>query len=189
MKTSTKRILSIGFAALCLVAAAIVYGGLIRPELGIISEKRGEVVSKETLFNNQKTAVSEVQGLIAQFQSIARLQENVSLAVPIGESSTEALNQWQSIVKLSGVSVRSFSLKPISFQPSKQPLAKRLGILEMNTTIEGSYEAVKNFLRFLETNVRVANVRSFSITPVVGAGALGERYSLVLAVEMYYQEP
>src|SRR3989344_5350488 len=87
----------------------IVYGGLIRPELKIVSEKRGEVVSKETLLNNQRTAVSEVQKLIAQFQSIARLQENVSLAIPVGEATTEALNQWQSIVKLSGVSVRSFS--------------------------------------------------------------------------------
>jgi len=189
MKTSTKRILSIGFAALCLVAAMIVYGGLIRPELKIVSEKRGEVVSKETLLNNQKTAVSEVQKLIAQFQSIARLQENVSLAIPVGEATTEALNQWQSIVKLSGVSVRSFSLKPIALQPSKQPLAKRLGILEMNTAVEGSYEAIKNFLRFLETNVRVANTRSFSVTSVIGAGALGERYSLSLTVEMYYQEP
>ena len=186
MKTSTKRILSIGFSAFCLIAAFIVYGSLIRGELESASTRRGELISKENIFNNQKNAVSEVQKLISEFQSIATIQQNVSLAMPIGESTTDALNQWQAIVRSSGVVVRAFSLKPVALQPSKQLLAKRVGTLEMNTTVDGSYEQIKSFLRFLETNIRVSNVRSVSVSPVIGASS--ERYSLVLTVEMYYQE-
>lgn len=189
MKTSTKRILSIGFAALCLIAAFIVYGSLIRPELGIVADKRDKNASQENLFENQKAAVASVQQLLTQFKSFPKLQENVSLAMPVGESTTEALNQWQAIVRTSNVGVRSFSLKPLALQPASknEPLTKRLGILEMNTTVDGSYEGIKSFLRYLETNIRIANTKSISVTPIIGS--LGDRYSLALTVEMYYQEP
>jgi len=189
VKTSTKRILSIGFAALCLIAAFIVYGSLIRPELGIVADKRDKNASQENLFENQKAAVASVQQLLTQFKSFPKLQENVSLAMPVGESTTEALNQWQAIVRTSNVGVRSFSLKPLALQPASknEPLTKRLGILEMNTTVDGSYEGIKSFLRYLETNIRIANTKSISVTPIIGS--LGDRYSLALTVEMYYQEP
>jgi len=52
-------------------------------------------------------------------------------------------------------------------------------------TIEGGYENVKSFIKAIETNVRVATIKNFSLTAVPGAN---EIYSLNLMVEIYYQE-
>ncbi|MEK7086673.1 MAG: hypothetical protein AAB935_00245 [Patescibacteria group bacterium] len=186
MKPSTKRVLSIGLSGLFLIAVLIVYGNFIRPELVRIDKKRAAVLSKEALFNNQKTAVLGVQKLISQFQSVSRLQETVSLAMPLDENVTQALNQLQAIGKNSQASVVSFAINPLSFEPTREPLVKRLGVLETDLVLQGSYESLKSFLKYLETNVRVANVKNFRIGP--GSSQSQDFYSLVLKAEMYYQE-
>ena len=142
--------------------------------------------SKENLFNNQKLAVGEVQKLIGQFQSIVKLEETVSLAMPIGENITQALNQLQAIVRSSKANLRVFTINPGNFEPSRQLLAKRLGSIRINVTVDGSYEDIKSFLRLLETNVRVANVANFVMSPA--AGGSQDLYSLTSSVEIYYQE-
>ena len=184
MKTSTKRILSIGLAGLFFIGTLVVYASFIRPQMDQISEKRALSLSKETLFNNQKTAVSEVQKLIAKFQSIVKLEEAVSLALPIGENTTQVLNQIQAIVRMSQVGLRSLALKPEAFESSREPLAKRLGVLIVNLAVDGTYENIKSFIRSLEINVRIANIKNMTVTPFIGT----ENYSLALSVEVYYQE-
>ena len=189
MKTSTKRILSIGLAGLLFIGILVVYGNFIRPEMKKIGEKRALLISKETLFNNEQNAVSQVQDLIGQFQSIAKLQETVSLALPLEENVTQVLNQLQSIANLSNVEMKSFSIRPLAFEASRQPLVKRLGALELNISISGPYVNVKNFLRSLETNVRIVNVKDFHLTPISGEGSLpGEGFNMILTVEVFYQE-
>ncbi len=187
MKASTKRILSMGFAALFFIAVLVVYSNFIRPELVKIEKQRALVISKETLFLNQQTAVEQVQKLINQFQGIAQLQEVVSLAMPREENVTAILNQLQAIAKNAQVTVVSFSVSPLPFEPTKQPLAKRLGTLELNLILQGPYDAIKNFLRFLETNVRVVNIENFRISPASSSGS-SDSYILTIKAEAYYQE-
>jgi Tfp pilus assembly protein PilO len=186
MKTSTKRILSIGLAALLFVGILVIYTSFIRPELGEVSEKRALVVSKENLFADESSAVSQVQDLIGQFQSIATLQETVSLALPQEENVTEILNQIQSIANLSNVSLNSFAVKPLAFEVTKQPLVKRLGSLEITLSVRGSYGNLKQFLRSLETNVRIANISNFRF--VSTGQPLVDDYNISLTVETFYQE-
>ncbi len=186
MKTSTKRILSIALAALLFVGILVVYASLIKPELAKIDEKRALVVSKESLFASESSAVNQVQDLIGQFQSIVALQETVSLALPQEENVTGILNQIQSIASLSNVSLNSFSVRPLAFKPTKQPLVRRLGSLEIVFAVTGGYENLKQFLKSLETNVRISNITSFRFFPMVNPLISG--YSLNLTVETFYQE-
>lgn len=187
MKSSTKRILSIGLSALFFVAIIILYVNFIQPELGRVDKKRSVVVSKETLFNNQKTAVEGVQKLINDFQSSAQIEETVSLAMPREENVTQILNQMQAIARNSQANIISFSIGTLAFEPSKQPLAKRLGTLELDIAVQGNYEAIKMFLGLLETNVRLINVQDFRISPVNSTKQEG-LYLLTIKAELYYQE-
>ena len=187
MKTSTKRILSIILAALLFLGILIIYASFIRPELAKISEKRALVVSKENLFNNESGAVSEVQNLISQFQSVASLQETVSLALPREENVTDILNHVQSIANISNIKLVSFSVKPLAFEATKQALVKRLGSLEVAVSAEGSYESLKQFLKSLETNVRISNVVGFRFFSTGGQASTSD-YKLSLTVETFYQE-
>ena len=184
MKTSTKRILSIALAAVFFVGIIVVYSGFVRPELSKIGEKRALLVSKETLFLNEQGAVTQVESLLGEFQNLAEIQDTVSLALPLTANVTGALGQIQSIAKLSGVSIASFAVKPLAFAASKQPLVKRLGSLGISLAVSGSYESLRNFIRSLETNVRLTNVVSWRFSP---SPAGGDNLNLNLTVDIYYQ--
>jgi len=136
---------------------------------------------------NQQMAVEQVQKLIGQFQGIVKLQEAVSLAVPTEEDVTTVLNQIQAIAKNAQANIVSFSVSPLPFEPTKQPLVKRLGVLDTNIVLQGSYESLKNFFRFFETNVRVANIQNFRIAPASSSG-FSDSYVLTVKAEIYYQE-
>lgn len=192
MRTSTKRILSIGASALILIFTVIVFINLIQPELSDISGKRALIISKESLFQNQSAAVNQVQDLVSQFQSANRIKETVNLAMPVGPNTTEAIHQIETLANQSQVRLKSFTTRNLAFEPTKQPLIKRLGKIEVAITVDGAYEAVKTFLKYIETNVRIINVQTYQFGPITTsfaqAQAPQELYSVSLTVEMYYQE-
>lgn len=183
MRPSTKRILSIGAAFLLLIGALIVYQSFIQPEGEIISTKRGLVNAKTDLFERQQEAVAQVQNLISQFQNVRTIQEAVSLAMPDSQETTRALSQIEAIGRSSAVIITAINFRDLGGAPSGQILVKKLGKLEFDINTTGSYQGLKSFLRSLETNIRVANVKKLSFEPV-GSNA----YNLNLVAEIYYQQ-
>lgn len=182
MRASTKRILSIGIALVFFIGAVVVYQNLIGPEGAVIMEKRGIVTAKANLFEGQQQAVTEVQGLISQFQNLKSLQESVSLSMPDGQKTTLALSQIEAIARSSNVTIVSLDFRSLTARPSEQQLIKKLGTLEVKLGLVGAYNDLKNFLRLLETNVRVANVKELNFARAQ------QDYNLNIMAEMYYQE-
>lgn len=196
MKPSTKRALSILFSIFFLIAAIIVYTSLIQPEIGNSTELQSEVASKTNAYQNQKNAVSQVSKLISQFQNAGALQQTLSLAMPIGPSVTDALNQWYVISQNSQASVQSLDIKVgNAFTSSNQPLAKGMGTITVNLGVTGTYDSIKQFLTSVESNARVINVTSFDFRPVIGGQGTtqaqsnpAQLYSLQLTVNTFYQQ-
>ncbi len=197
MKPSTKRALSILFSVFFLIATIVVYSSLIEPEMGNSSELQSEVASKTNAYQNQKAAVSQVSKLISQFQNAAQLQQTLSLAMPIGPSVTDALNQWYTISQNSQASVQSLNIKlGKTLTSSNQPLAKGMGTITVDLGIVGTYDAVKQFLTSVESNARLINVTSFDFKPLVSGGqgsttqspSSNQLYSLQMTVNTFYQE-
>ncbi len=194
MKTSSKRILSILFSAVFLMATLVVYGNLIQPEIQAASSKQSLVASKQNLYDSQKAVVSQVTKLIGQFQNAAQLQQTVSLAMPIGEGVTQALNQWQGIAGANQVTLQSLNIKPPTLAIGKRdPFLKRLGSFEEDATVTGTYSAIKTFLSSLETNTRITNITSFDMKPFITSSAGnalsgGDLYSLQISAVAFYQE-
>ena len=197
MKPSTKRALSILFSVFFLIATIVVYSSLIEPEMGNSSELQSEVASKTNAYQNQKAAVSQVSKLISQFQNAAQLQQTLSLAMPVGPSVTDALNQWYTISQNSQASVQSLNIKlGKTLTSSNQPLAKGMGTITVDLGIVGTYDAVKQFLTSVESNARLINVTSFDFKPLVSSGQGGattqspssnQLYSLQMTVNTFYQ--
>jgi len=188
MKASTKRALSILLAAFFLIAAVVVYTNLIRPEIENVGKLRSAVASKNNTYLTQKNAINQVSKVISQFNNAADLQKTLSLSMPIGANITEALNQWYAISQNSQASVQSLDIKvnkPV--KKSDQLLLKEMGTINVTLSLIGSYDALKQFLNFLETNVRVINVSNFRIQKVPGATGNEPIFSLNLEVETYYQ--
>lgn len=187
MRASTKRILSILLSGVFLIGLIAVSTSLIRPEFSNVAEKRSLLFSKENLFDNQSRAVNQVRSLISEFQGFARAEETVSLAMPQRENTTQILNQLDAIARTSGVLITSLNISPKAFESARRPLVRRLGTIEITMTVEGSYDSVKNFMNFIETNVRVFNVNKMIVSSVQREG-LGLINRLNLTVETYFQE-
>lgn len=188
MRVSTKRILSILVGALFLLGALSVYFGLIRGEVKAVEQVRGILASKEGLLASQEQAVRQVNELIAEFKNFERLQETVNRAIPNGVSTIQALRQIEAIGRSANVSVAGIDFGTGSRSSRKSAtvsVVKRLQVLQVGIRAEGSYESLKQFVKLLETSVRVADVGRLSYIPSATRGA---NDSITLEVEMYYQE-
>jgi len=191
MRASSKRVISIGIAALFLLGTLLVYGSLIRPTYTEIEKKRAEVNAAETVFNNQKQATDQVTKAFTDMKNATKVREVISQALPVGPAMTQALHQVESVVRANKVVIDSLTIKQKTSEPNKQVLAKRLGKLQLNFSVSGSYESIRDFLKSLESNVRVTNVTNFDFS---SASATGDKavaagtYSMQIVAEMYYQE-
>ncbi len=188
MKNSTKRILSIGFSAVFFIATLAVYGNFIRPEMDTIQEKRSKVNAKQTLFETQQVAVSQVEQVISTFQNANRFKETVSLAIPESPRVTDALGQFQAIARSNQVEFAKFSVKQNPPLASSGVLRQGLNVLSLDIGVRGTYQGVKEFLRALETNVRVANTNTVSLAPSKDSRQGSEEfYELNVNVDIFYQ--
>lgn len=184
MRISTKRILSIGIAGLFFIGALFVYLNLIQGEMKKINEKRAKVATQNSLYSNQKQAIDQVESLINQFKNVKNIQETVSLAIPNGEQAVRALRQVEAIGSVSGVKITSAKFQVLSSRSSAQSFLKKIGVLELDLAVRGDYASLKEFVKKLETTVRIANVKKMSFKP---AGAKGAQDGVDITVEMYFQ--
>ena len=181
MRTSTKRILSILLSSIFFIAFIVVVTSLVKPEFEQVMENRGEFYSKKKVFEDQQEAVGKVEQLIQETKSFDQLKQTVSLAVPLEKQIPNILNQLNAISRTSNVSIISFKSNLQAFEEGSSQLARRLGIIRIELAVSGDYGNLKNFLRFLESNVRVFNVKSFIISQ-------GIQQQFLVQAETYYQE-
>lgn len=193
MRASTRRVISILLSALLLIATLGVYANLIRPKMRDVAEKRAIVHSKRNTFDAQKSAVGRVRALIAQVRGAQQAQQGIALVMPQNPALTQALHQLQAIARSSQVNIVSFTTKPLPFESSNSPLIRRLGSFESTAILSGSYESLRNFMKAFETNVRVFNVKEFSVSSNRsgdgGVASAGDNFFTAKVVaDLYYQE-
>jgi len=185
MKASTKRILSIGVAFVFVVGALLIYQNLIRPLGEEIDKKRAEADSKGDLFNKQSQAVKQARDLIDRSKNLGAIENTVSLAIPNKPETTNALSQIETIARLNNVILSGLDVKSIVPRKTGAVLIKDLGVVEVSVNVSGAYGNIKAFIRSLETNVRVANVKEFNFRSAANSNS--GLYSMNLIVEFYYQ--
>lgn len=116
------------------------------------------------------------------------VRRQVTYALPLSEDVTYALSQVQGLVETEGIALQSYAISPLSFESSKQPIVKRLGTLEVEVAVQGRYEGVKNFMRKLEINNRLANVKSMKISRASQDDMITDAYIATVTFYIYFQE-
>ncbi|MEX2411138.1 MAG: type 4a pilus biogenesis protein PilO [Candidatus Paceibacterota bacterium] len=187
MRASTKRILSILLSGLFLIGLILVATVLIKPAFEEANTQKSILYSKQQILNNQTNAVTQIKGLVQKFQEFSQLQSTVNLAIPTNEDTTRILNQLDAISRASGASLDRVEIFPLVFRSTSNELTRRLGALEIDMGISGSYAEIKNFMEFLETNVRVFNVEEMLVEPFQ-IDENTQEFEVLLIVETYFQE-
>jgi hypothetical protein len=212
MKQENKRLYSIAFAALLVVGALVVYFELIVPAYGDLLNAKSQNQGDVSLYNNEKQIVDEVHKLQTSYQNQTAAIQAVDMALPVGQNLAGGLAQVYGLAGESGVIVQGTT---ISLQAIQQPVAvpaaasgggqiqsaalagsikKPAGTITFTIIGSGSYEAIKTFLRGLETNVRIFDVQSImlanaAITGTKTSAGNPDFFNYTITVASYYQSP
>jgi len=183
LKSSGKRAMSLFFGLGILIASLVGYATYVRPAYNKVAELRGTLIAKQNLFEEKKQAVNKVEALIKQYQGADRLQDVISMSLPVSEDVSSVFNQLQAIASANGLSVQVFNVQPLSTKPSSQSLVQPLGTLRLTLRLGGTYAAFKDFIRGLETNIRAMDVVSLKVE----SGGRGDFFTYTVVADTYYQ--
>ena len=189
MKTSVQRTISLLGSLVLLMAAFLIYSLLIKPEYQIVNELRGVLVGKSNLLSEQQEVISQVEGLLSQYQGSARIQETVSLSLPLREETAGIFSQLQALAQANNLVIEVFGVqnlptKSAAFTRGATSLVKDLGVLQVSLKLTGVYEDFKDFLRGIETNIRIMDLVNLKIERS-GRGSNVFTYNIIL--NTYYQ--
>jgi len=185
MKPSTYRLLSILGSVFLLIGAVVIYSNLVNPAYGEIQGLRDKREANAKLLQEQKEAIDAVNRLLNEYQSLAQIQENISMVLPNEENIPSIINQFQGLAKINSMDIESLSLQYPPLKSSTDSLIEPLGTVRATIRLNGDYRDLRPFLEDLETNIRLIDVYSLNVE---GGGIPGRNkliYNLVL--DTYYQ--
>jgi len=185
MKDSTKRFYSLLLSFAMALGALIIYVTMINPSFSAIQTLRGERQAKQVRYDDYKKAVELTNTMITRSQGLTVLSESFNQSIPQTEEIPSMLNQIYGLAKMNNILVGSvdFQIVP-TVESSTNALVTPLGKVRATVKGIGSYNDTKNFIKALETNVRIMDISSANITE-------GNKKSPVLAstlsIDAYYQ--
>lgn len=217
MKQTTKRLASLTIGLLLLVGALFVYFYLIQGEYEGAQGLKAKVNSKQKFLNDEKTVIEQVQKQIEayrQSQGQQGPQSGVSLALPTSPDIAGAIAQLSGLAQQSAANLQSLTVSTLPASAAKSVTAKKggstegnfqdtlqkpLGTISFSLKLTGGYESIKNFISLLETNLRIFDLRSFTITPVTASESVSlskdkttpsvSMFTYDVGVNTYYQNP
>jgi hypothetical protein len=208
MKQTTKRLSSTIIALLFIIAVFVIFFDLIEPEYATVQSLRGQEESEQVLLATEQNLVKQVQGIISTYQSQSSQVQEVGLAMPVGQDSSEAVAQVYGIAANSGLTIQNVAISAQSSAASASPSAgtsgagvvgqigtivRPKGSLSLQITAVGNYVSLKTFLGGLETNIRVFDVTGIGINPVASingpstAGTTQDLFTYTITAVAYYQ--
>ena len=206
MNQTSKRTTSILIAIGLIVVAIVVFLEMIQPEYATVMKLKGQAASESTLLDTATHSVQQVQQLVDSYKAQSQNAASVSLAMPTGQDVAGAVAQVYGIAQNSAIMVQSIgvstpALQTLGGQSTSTQIVKPLGTVMLQITGGGTYESLKNFLTGIESNIRIFDLKSISITPAqtgqgtpaVGAAgaansvALQNFFTYNMTVATYYQ--
>ncbi len=196
MKQTSKRFASMMLALGFIVASFIIFFDLIQPTYRDLTTLKGKQLSDENFLSSEKNIVAQVKKLVSQYESDTQMQTSLAQAMPSGPDVAGALAQVYGIAQNNSVTIQSMTFSaPVTSAPTslspRQQILKPAGTFAIQITATGSYEAFKNFLSQLETNIRIFDVSALSLQPAAsGAANLASTVDLFnysVTVNTYYQ--
>ncbi|MBI1755406.1 type 4a pilus biogenesis protein PilO [Candidatus Azambacteria bacterium] len=183
------------FAAAAIMAVVLVYPAYQR----MLSASRSVAHSQEE-FNARAGVVKEISKLKGQYKQMEKDITNVFEILPL--FGTRSISEF--FIELEGLSAQSgVSLETVSFSQSKAKEVKsgKRGYTAVNARIafKGSYENTKRFVRAIETNKHLMDVKDIALAPPQMSAGKSEKektdvvsertdlFSVKISLDAYYQ--
>lgn len=184
MTTQSKRKIVILVGLVFLLASLFVYFNLLKPMLGGASKLRGELVSKENLFKDMKSAIQQLKQKV---EALKGDEDRVNRIISTGPNLSELINQLHGLAIQKNISLNSIAptvaLATISAAEAERTILRPLNTIRLLLKFSGSYDNIKEFVNALGVNLRLIDIREVNIEPIRQAE---DRYNVELRAIAYY---
>jgi Tfp pilus assembly protein PilO len=185
MKTTSKRILFILLALVFLVASVVVYSSFIQAAYDQVVNLRGELISKQTTYQQLTQTFNQIQSLITEFQNQGDVQRQTSLILPKDRDASYLVGQVVGLAEANGIAISSISTQILPIQPAKSKVIRNIGRIKADINLAGSYAGFKAFARQLENNILILDATDMKIDSTGQAGNGSLNYTV--SITSYYQ--
>lgn len=161
-----------------MVSALIIYFQFIQPAYEDAQTVKSELRSEQGFLEKERGTIDDLQKLITKYQGQVGIQDAVSERLPIGEDLAGAIAQLSGLIQQSSLVLESISVSVVAPQTTslagkaavtasnfQASLQKPTGSINFRAKLSGSYDNLKGLIHFLETNVRLFDVKLISIQP------------------------
>jgi Tfp pilus assembly protein PilO len=202
MKQTSKRLTSILIAIFFVIIAIIILFDWIEPEYSNMMTIKAQLLGEQAFLSSEQQTATQVKNLVSSYetQSQSAAATNIALAIPPSQDLAGALAQIYGLAQASGLTVSGVGISAPSVSGSQITSSSTATIQPLNrisfqVSAAGSYEALKNFVSSLETNVRIFDLKSFSMNSISSASSGGRSgnansqdfFSYSFSVATYYQ--
>ena len=182
---------------LLLLAVAIGFF-LLKPAYSQVKNLRAEIRIKEESLTAKQKLFEDIKRLETKLEEIKEETKRVFYALPTEADIAGLLVQLETIASQNGMIFESVNFtkeEPVEEAPSRGrrtrvalPAYKTL-MIYVETT--GTYNALENYLKAVESNIRLTNIGDITFSPAQATGGVElpvSTYSFSLRMEAYYKE-
>jgi len=199
MKQTSKRLASILIAIFFVIVAIIVLFDWIEPEYANMMTIKAQLLGEQAFLSSEQQAATQVKNLVSSYQTQSQspVASTIALAIPPNQDLAGALAQIYGLAEANGLTVSGIGISAPSLQDvqgaSSTATIQPIKTISFQISAAGSYEALKNFLSGLETNVRIFDLKSFSMTGAASSGGKSSSassqdfFNYSFSVVTYYQ--
>lgn len=162
----------------------------------IILPAYSDVRARQEILNNKKADLQKLEELIGKMNELTSVYkeketeiEKVWQILPKEKDIPGLLVQFESLAAQSGLILGAIDFSEVEIQEqtgakSQRKLTPPYKKLSVSIRITGSYDAFKNFLSNLESNLRLTDVQSINF---VSKGEISDIFEFSLTGNVYYQ--
>ena len=178
-------------ALLLFAGAFIIYFNFVAPAYREAQKIKSELLGQSNLLDNQEKIIAQVQSLIDASGSAGPVRDAVNAALPSLRDEAEAINTINTLATVNRLSLQSLVVTAPALQSasaratSSSAVVRPIGVLSLQVKLAGTYADFKAFLRALETNVRVMDLKTANVD--LGGKPNQDFYLFDLAIITYYQ--
>ncbi len=188
MKESQSKFYSVLAISVLFAGALFIFVEMVMPDVDEIKILRGQRDSSIIAYNNTLSNVDHIKKLKAAYDSLSGARASLNSFIPSSDDTSDLVNQLNGLAKLNNLSVASINFKnevpELPPGETAAPIPAPNGTVAATMRLSGYYENIKTFIAMIETNIRLIDTVSISIS---GGGSTSPILDCTLVAKAYYQ--
>ena len=161
---------------------------VVQPQYAAIKEMQVQGTELEDVLDNARKLQALRDDLLERRQAITSSDiRRLEKLIPESADNVKLILEFEQIANRYNLSIEAASATKEEDGQAVQTFdveTKDYGIITLDFTINGGYDEMISFLKDVEKNLRITDIRSLTITPP--GGDLSAQYSYAITVDTYW---